>query len=98
MQKLKRKLKQLTERRISINLDLRLQRINYVVRGWVNYFRIANMKNVLVKIDEILRTRIRVIIWKQWNKTKTRCDALVKLGMSFELAFPAFNGYVFVYL
>ena len=91
IQKLKRKLKQLTERRISISLDTRLQRINYVVRGWVNYFRIANMKNVLAKIDERLRTRIRVIIWKQWKKTKTRCDALVKLGMPFELAFNCAN-------
>lgn len=56
IQKLKRKLKRLTERRISINLDTRLQRINYAVRGWVNYFRIANMKKVLAKIDERLRT------------------------------------------
>ena len=91
IQKLKRKLKQLTERRISISLDTQLQRINYVVRGWVNYFRIANMKNVLAKLDERLRTRIRVIIWKQWKKTKTRCDALVKLGMPFELAFNCAN-------
>ena len=91
IQKLKRKLKQLTERRISISLDTRLQRINYVVRGWVNYFRIANMKKVLAKIDERLRARIRVIIWKQWKKTKTRCDALVKLGMPIELAFNCAN-------
>lgn len=91
IQKLKRKLKQLTERRISINLDTRLQRINYAVRGWVNYFRIANMKKVLAKIDERLRTRIRVIIWKQWKKIKTRCDALVKLGMPIELAFNCAN-------
>ena len=91
IQKLKRKLKQLTERRISISLDTRLQRINYVVRGWVNYYRIANMKKVLGKIDERLRTRVRVIIWKQWKKTKTRCDALVKLGMPIELAFNCAN-------
>jgi hypothetical protein len=49
------------------------------------------MKNVLEKIDERLRTRIRVIIWKQWKRTKTRCEALVKLGMPFELAFNCAN-------
>lgn len=91
IQKLKRKLKQLTERRISISLDTRIQKINYVVRGWVNYFRIANMKKVLEEIDKRLRTRIRVIIWKQWKKTKTRYDALVKLGMPTELAFNCAN-------
>lgn len=70
---------------------LKFVRINYAVRGWVNYFRIANMKKVLAKIDERLRTRIRVIIWKQWKKTKTRRDALVKLGMPIELAFHCAN-------
>ena len=91
IQKLKRKLKELTCRSWSISLDNRIQKLNYVIRGWVNYFRIANMKNVLEKIDERLRTRIRVIIWKQWKKTRTRCDALQKLGMPFELAYNCAN-------
>ena len=91
IQKLKRKLKALTCRSWSISLDNRIRKLNYVIRGWVNYFRIANMKNVLEKIDERLRTRIRVIIWKQWKKIRTRCDALQKLGMPFELAFNCAN-------
>jgi len=91
IEKLKRKLKALTCRSWSISLDSRIQKLNHLNRGWVNYFRIANMKNVLEKIDERLRTRIRVIIWKQWKKTKTRCEALVKLGMPFELAFNCAN-------
>ena len=91
IEKLKRKLKALTCRSWSISLDVRLKKLEYVIRGWVNYFRIANMKNVLEKLDKRLRTRIRVIIWKQWKKTKTRCDALVKLGMPFELAFNCAN-------
>jgi len=91
IEKLKRKLKALTCRSWSISLDSRLKKLEYVIRGWVNYFRIANMKNMLEKLDKRLRTRIRVIIWKQWKKIKTRCDALVKLGMPFELAFNCAN-------
>lgn len=91
IEKLKRKLKALTCRSWSISLDNRLKKLEYVIRGWVNYFRIANMKKILEKLDKRLRTRIRVIIWKQWKKTKTRCDALVKLGMPFELAFNCAN-------
>ena len=64
-QKLVRKLKQLTDRSWSISLDNRIKKINYVVRGWGNYFRIANMKNKITEIDEHLRVRIKVIIWKQ---------------------------------
>ena len=90
-QKLVRKLKQLTDRSWSISLDNRIKKINYVVRGWVNYFRIANMKNKITEIDEHLRVRVRVIIWKQWKKTRKKCESLQKLGVLFEIAFNCAN-------
>ena len=90
-QKLVRKLKQLTDRSWSISLDNRIKKINYVVRGWVNYFRIANMKNKITEIDEHLRVRIRVIIWKQWKKIRKKCESLQKLGIPFEIAFNCAN-------
>ena len=85
-QKLKRKLKQLTNRSWSTSLDNRIKQINYLVRGWVNYFRIANMKNTIIEIDKHLRTRIRVIIWKQWKRISRREKALVQLGVEKEIA------------
>ena len=85
-QKIKRKLKQLTCRRISISLDERIKQINYAVRGWVNYFKIANMKNAIQEIDEHLRTRIRVIIWKQWKKASRKEKALLQLGVEPDIA------------
>lgn len=85
-QKLKRKLKQLTNRSWSISLDNRIKQINYVVRGWVNYFRIANMRQSIIDIDKHFRTRIRVIIWKQWKKITRREKALVQLGVKPILA------------
>ena len=85
-QKLKRKLKQLTNRSWSISLDNRIKQINYVVRGWVNYFKIANMKSAITEIDEHLRTRIRVIIWKQWKIPRKRIKSLIQLGVKPELA------------
>lgn len=90
-QKLVRKLKQLTDRSWSISLDNRIKKINYVVRGWVNYFRIARMKKKITEIDEHLRVRIRVIIWKQWKKIRKKCESLQKLGVPFEIAFNCAN-------
>ena len=90
-QKLKRKLKTLTNRSWSISLDERIKQINYLVRGWVNYFRIANMKQTLIDIDKHLRTRIRVIIWKQWKKIMRRYKALRQLGVEHEIAFACAN-------
>lgn len=76
---------------MSISLDNRIKKINCVVRGWVNYFRIANMKNKITEIDEHLRVRIRVIIWKQWKKIRKKCESLQKLGVPFEIAFNCAN-------
>lgn len=91
IEKFKRKLKQLTKRNWSISLDRRIKELNYLIRGWVNYFRIANMKEVLKQIDERLRTRIRVIIWKQWKKIRKRYESLQKLGVPSEIAFNCAN-------
>lgn len=85
-QKLKRKLKQLTKRNWSISLDERIKQINYLIRGWVNYFRIADMKTELQRIDKHLRTRIRVIIWKQWKKITKKEKSLKQLGVRPDIA------------
>ena len=79
--KFKRKLKALCKRSWSVDLTYRIKKINEVTRGWVNYFRIGSMKTVLQKIDEHLRTMIRVIIWKQWKVPKKRLWGLKKLGV-----------------
>ena len=42
------------------------------VKGWVNYFKLADMKKLLKQVDEWLRQRIRAVYWKQWKKVKTR--------------------------
>lgn len=81
VQSFKRKLKQLTRRRWSIDLTTRIERLNWVIRGWVNYFSLGSMKSIMMQIDERLRTRIRVIIWKQWKKKSRRLWGLLKLGV-----------------
>lgn len=79
--KFKRKLKALCKRSWSVDLTYRIKKINEVIRGWVNYFRIGSMKKILQRIDEHLRTMIRVIIWKQWKVPKKRLWGLKKLGV-----------------
>ena len=78
--KFKRKLKELTKRSWSIPMDLRILKLNEVIRGWINYFKIGGMKQKLKVIDERLRTRMRIVIWKQWKTREKRCWGLRKLG------------------
>ena len=80
IERFQRKLRQLTKRSWSVTMDFRIMRLNQVIRGWVNYFRMGNMKKVLQKIDEHLRTRMRIVIWKQWKTREKRIWGLRKLG------------------
>lgn len=81
-----RKLKQLTNRSWSLSMAERIDRLNPVIRGWINYFAIGSMKKRLTEIDAHLRTRLRVIIWKQWKKPGKRAWGLRKLGVPASLA------------
>lgn len=82
VQKFKRKLKSITKRSHSIPLNIRIQRLNYVIRGWINYFKIADMKVIMASITSHLNRRIRCLIWKQWKTCKGRYIRLKRLGVS----------------
>ncbi|PEN82370.1 group II intron reverse transcriptase/maturase, partial [Bacillus cereus] len=86
IQKFQRKLRQLTKRNWSVPLDYRILKLKQVIFGWVNYFRSANMKGVMKQVDKKLRSRIRVIIWKQWKIPKKQIKSLVQLGIPEEEA------------
>ena len=86
IESLKDKIRKLTIRKESKSLDKRLKELNYLIVGWVNYFKIANMKSHMQKIDEMIRRRIRVIILKQWKKPKTIIKNLNKLGIEIDQA------------
>nr|WP_270399208.1 group II intron reverse transcriptase/maturase [Longicatena caecimuris] len=81
IQRFKRKLKQLTIRKNTMALNERIRQLNQVIRGWINYYSICNMKTHMTRIDEHLRTRLRVIIWKQWKVPSKRQWGLQKLGI-----------------
>jgi len=84
--KFKRNLKKITSRSLSIDFKTRIKKLNEIIRGWVNYFAISNMKGELIKIDSHLRTRLRIALWKQWKVPSKRQWALQKLGVNKDLA------------
>ena len=71
--KLKKKLSEYLKRgrAVARPLAATIKRVNEMVRGWINYFRIGLMKEYMEKFGEWLRHKIRVIVMKQWKKPKT---------------------------
>ena len=82
VQKFENKLKEITSRSNAISIAEKIVKLNQVIRGWINYFKIADMKKLMTKISEHLRHRLRMCIWKYWKKPKTKYKALRKLGIS----------------
>ena len=79
--KMKNRIRELTDRNKGISNEVREKKYQEYVRGWVEYFRLADMKKLLQKTDEWARRRIRAIYWKQWKKIKTKCRMLKALGL-----------------
>ena len=59
----------------------KIEKINQVTRGWINYYALGSMKTVMAEIDAHLRTGLRIIIWKQWKEPKKRQWGLQKPGI-----------------
>lgn len=81
IRRLKEKLRLLTSRSKGWRMETRIERLNQVIRGWVNYFYLANMRKLCHNLDAWLRRRLRMCYWKQWKRIKTKHDNLVKLGI-----------------
>ena len=81
LERLRNKIRDYTERSWSVKMDQRIYKINLLLKGWINYFGIAKSKSAIQEVEELLRTRLRVIRWKEWKKTKTRIKELVLLGV-----------------
>ena len=82
VQKFKEKLHGYSKRSWSVSMDYRIAKLNPVIRGWINYFRICDMKSLMKEMDSWLRVRIRMCIWKQWKTPQRREWGLRKLGMN----------------
>lgn len=89
--KFKDKIRVITSRSNAMSMETRYKKLKQVIVGWVNYFKIANMRKIAQRLDEWIRRRIRMCYWKQWKKIKTKHDNLVKLGIENHKAWEFAN-------
>jgi group II intron reverse transcriptase/maturase len=89
--KMKARIKELTSRSNGWGNDRRKEALSLFIKGWVQYFKLADMRSLLSVLDEWYRRRLRMVIWKQWKRNKTRMANLVKLGIKKQKAYEWSN-------
>ena len=80
--KIKKVLKR--KRAVSTPLAITFTKLNQIIRGWINYFRIGNMKGFIDTFGQWLRHKVRVIIIKQWKKPMRIYINLQRLNKAFK--------------
>ena len=81
VEKLEKKLKELTSRSWGVSNKYKVEKINQLIRGWINYFKIGSMKGICRRVDGHIRYRLRMCIWKHWKTPQNRIKNLTKLGV-----------------
>jgi RNA-directed DNA polymerase len=85
------KLKKLTNRNWGVGMEYRILKLNQLIHGWGNYFKIADIKRYAYEIDAHIRRRLRACRWKEWKKSKTKYRNLKKLGVNSNSAWRCAN-------
>ena len=88
---MKARIRELTSRSNGLGNVRRKEELHQYITGWTNYFKLADMKKLLEKIDEWYRRRLRMVIWKQWKRIVTKGRNLIKLGVEKSLAWKWAN-------
>jgi len=86
-EKLKAELKAITRKTIPMTFDERIQRLNWLIRGWLNYFKHASIHGKLIELDGWLRNRLRYCIWHHWKRPERRRKNLMRLGVDPDHAY-----------
>ena len=82
VERMKEKLRTLLPRNKSQQVEREMKGLTSVVRGWVQYFQLADLASVCHRLDKLLRSRVRKLFWQKWQKVKTRMRNLIKLRVS----------------
>ena len=81
-EKMKKRIREITKRNRPISSKQLVKELEMFISGWVNYYKIADMKKYLKEVDSWIRRRIRMIYWKRWKLVRTKYRNLQKLGIN----------------
>ncbi|WP_226665899.1 group II intron reverse transcriptase/maturase [Metabacillus litoralis] len=87
IQRIKKRIRELTSRSKPIPMKTRIERLNQYLTGWCGYFALADTPTIFKELDQWIRRRLRMCQWKEWKKPKTKVRKLMGLGIPKEKAY-----------
>lgn len=91
IERFRERIREVTSRTRPLSMDERIKRLNRYLMGWIGYFQIASAKQHCEKLDKWIRRRLRMCLWKQWKRVRTRLRKLRALGVPDWAAFKMAN-------
>ena len=82
----KQEVRRLTNRNWGVSMHYQLFKLSQYLRGWINYFGIANCYQLCLDLDHWIRRRVRMAYWRQWRKPRTKVRNLMKRGVHVQSA------------
>ena len=64
------------------NLEKFIKELEPILRGWVNYYRLAEVKGIFEELDGWLRRKLRSLLWRRWKRPLRRAKNLMKRGLA----------------
>jgi len=81
VERLKDKLREMFRKGRGRNIGKVIEELNVALRGWIQYFKLAEVKNIFEELDQWIRRKLRCIKWRQWKRVYTRAKNLMKRGL-----------------
>lgn len=81
LRKAKVRIREITSRKKPMKMEERIQKLNQYLMGWCGYFSLADTPSSFRDMDQWIRRRLRMCLWKQWKNPRTKVKRLVSLGM-----------------
>jgi RNA-directed DNA polymerase len=87
LERVKAKIKAITSRSKAIPIEMRIKELNQYLTGWCGYYALTDTKSVFRELDEWTRRRLRMCVWKQWKRPKTKVRKLLSMGVPKQKAY-----------
>ncbi len=81
IKRMKKKVREITSRKMPYPMEYRIQKLNQYLIGWCGYFALTDTRSIFSELDGWIRRRLRMCLWKNWKKPKTKVRNLINLGV-----------------